>query len=87
MKYIHPIVRQVVNRHHVADTDLEVFRAVRNALSDKGKAPENLEARKEFYRQAYVQHKRNLREYAYVMNRVDIEMPAENELYADPWRE
>ena len=92
---IHPIVRQIVNRLHVNESDVTVIRAIRNGLSPTGRALKNREARKELYRQAIVQQFRNKREYIEVMSgftqtyspKDGTNLAKWNANYRDPWSE
>jgi hypothetical protein len=61
-----PIVRQVVDRCHVSDSPREVIRYVRSRLSGDGRSPEHREARRDIYRQAVEQHRRNRADYEWV---------------------
>lgn len=64
---MNPIVRQIVDRQHVGDSNRDVIRAVHSALKSEGRKKEHRELRKEMYRDAIKRHDENRGLYTKVM--------------------
>jgi len=67
MKAIPSMIRNIVDRCHVGDSDIAMLRYFRSRLSDEGRSRKFRAMRKEYYRMALIVHHENQRLYGRVM--------------------